>query len=96
MKNVLMALTIAAVLLSGCMTPTGQKQNFYETTYRSNTAGATKEQIAAAFYPSAKDPQIIRTSLRDANSVFQSIKTQGYKAIGISQFTTWIVQNDSD
>lgn len=91
MKTVLIT---ATALLSGCMTPT--EQNFYETTYRSNTVGATKEQIAAAFYPSARDPQIIRTNQRDADSVFQSLKTQGYKAIGISQFTTWIVQKDSD
>jgi hypothetical protein len=93
--NLKTTLIIATVLLSGCSTqPT--KDNFYETTYRSNTAGATKDQLAAAFYISAKEPEIVRTTPGAAQNVFKSLYAQGYRAIGISQFTTWIVQNDSD
>jgi hypothetical protein len=94
MKTALILIIAASAILSGCVsTP---HENFYLENYRSNTVGATNEQLASAFYPSDKNPQIIRTNLRDANTVFKSLKAQGYKAIRISQFTTWIVQEDAD
>ena len=85
----------ASALLIGCVS-TPPHDNFYIQKYRSNTVGATSEQLASAFYPNDKNPQIVRTTLREAGSVFKSLQAQGYKAIGISQFTTWIVQEDAD
>ena len=94
MKKLLIVGAAAIVgTLTGCL---ATHENIYAEHYRSNTIGATPDQLAAAFQPPNKNPQIVRIDWRSPNAYFKEIHLQGYRPIGVSEFTTALDQPDSD
>jgi hypothetical protein len=80
-------------LHSGCST---SHENVYAERYRSNTIGATDGQLAAAFEPPVKSPQIIHADIVGANQILNGLQRQGYRTIGLSGITTALSFPDSD